>query len=258
MTKVKIGISRLSICPIRAKPDDRAEMVSQLLFGERVHVLDQKNNWIKVKCTYDGYEGWMDSKQITEISIDNPESSAVALEISEAIFCDGDSTYITLGAELPLYDGMTAEINEQKYRYSGQAVNPTEYNASYLMIEKLAKKLMNTPYLWGGRSPFGIDCSGFTQLIFKCIGVKLSRDSIDQAKQGETVDFVELAAPGDLAFFTKKSSKISHVGILLDDGKIVHASGRVRIDSYDHYGIFNQELEEYTHRLKIIKRFIKN
>lgn len=254
------GISRLSVCPIRSKPDDTAEMVSQLLFGEVVEILDTyRSNWILVKCMHDGYEGWMDTKQIEPISeeiIDGSYSDYLCLDISEPIFCDGDSTYITLGAVLPYFDGMTAKVNQKKYRFSGQVISPPTIIPSYLYIEKLARKLMNAPYLWGGRSPFGIDCSGFTQLIYKCIGIALLRDSKDQATQGDIVHFVSQVMPGDLAFFSKSTEHITHVGIIMDSNKIVHASGRVRVDTIDHYGIFNNEIQEYTHRLKIIKRLI--
>jgi cell wall-associated NlpC family hydrolase len=115
---------------------------------------------------------------------------------------------------------------------------------------------MNAPYMWGGRSPFGIDCSGFTQLIFKCLGIALLRDSKDQARQGEVVHFISQIKPGDLAFFSKNTDQVTHVGIVMEDFKIIHASGRVRIDTIDHYGIFNNEIQEYTHRLKIIKRLL--
>lgn len=235
-------------------------MVSQLLFGELVEVLDiYKSNWLLIKCLHDGYEGWMDTKQIeyiTEPHHENQSQNFLCIDSSGAIFCDGDSTYITLGANLPLFDGMTAQINKRKYRFSGHVISPETIVPSYLYIEKLARKLMNAPYLWGGRSPFGIDCSGFTQLIFKCLGIPLLRDSKDQATQGEVVHFISQINPGDLAFFSKNTEHITHVGIIMEDFKIIHSSGRVRIDTIDHYGIFNNDIQEYTHRLKIIKRLL--
>jgi len=246
------------VCPIRLKPNDASEMVSQLLFGERVEITDKhKSNWVKVRCLNDNYTGWMDPKQL--LSIDEPSEgkSAVALEMSQPIWCDGFSTYITIGAELPDYDGMTAKIDRYSYRYSGQALDLDHVNRSTLFLEKLVKKWLNAPYLWGGRSPFGVDCSGFTQVIYKCLGFQLNRDSSQQAEQGQTIDFISQAGIGDLAFFSKESDKITHVGIMFDANKIIHASGSVRIDTVDHYGIFNEELQEYTHRLKIIKRNIE-
>ena len=251
---MKCAINRLSVCPIRAKPNDTSEMVSQLLFGERVEILEKyKSNWIKIKCVNDDYMGWMDPKQLMTIPEDDIPV-AIALEMSQPIWCDGLSTYITIGAELPLYDGMTSKIAGHTYRYSGQAIQLDQLNRSSLYLDKLVKKWLNAPYLWGGRSPFGVDCSGFTQVVYKCMGFNLMRDSSQQAQQGDTVDFIEQAQVGDVAFFSKSTDQITHVGIILEGQKIIHASGSVRIDTIDHYGIYNDELDQYTHRLKIIKR----
>jgi gamma-D-glutamyl-L-lysine dipeptidyl-peptidase len=247
------------VCAIRSKPDGGSEMISQLLFGEQVSILDKyKGNWLLVACAFDGFEGWMDSKQIDILTSDIPYAGDryICYDIAEAIFCDGDSTYITLGAELPIFDGMTAKINERKYRFSGQVIMPTGIEANFINIEKLSRKLMNAPHLRGGRSPFGIDCSGFTQLIFKCLGIALHRSAQEQALQGDTIDFISQIQAGDLAFFSRDSDKITHVGIIMDSAKIIHAYGRVRIDTIDHYGIFNDEIQEYTHRLKIVKRLL--
>ncbi len=246
----------LTVCPLRAKPDDASEMITQLLFGESATVLQQhKKNWTKIKLDYDGYEGWIDTKQLTKIKERKSVGSAYSLELFDTIFADKKSTWITMGAELPAYDGMISKLAEVNYRFSGQAIKSEDMHVDGELIEKLARRLINTPYLWGGRTPLGIDCSGFTQLIYKCAGLAILRDAQDQATQGETIDFVTVAQPGDLAFFTKATEKITHVGIILPDMQIIHASGHVRIDAMDHYGIYNREIEEYTHRLKIIKRY---
>lgn len=251
---MKCAISRLSVCPIRSKPNDAAEMVSQLLFGERVEIVERyKSNWLRVRCLNDDYLGWMDPKQLINIE-EEYAPTAIALEMSQPIWCDGLSTYITIGAELPHYDGITAKIAGHNYRYSGQAIQSDQFNKSSVYLEKLVRKWLNTPYLWGGRSPFGVDCSGFTQVVFKCLGFDLLRDSSQQVEQGATVDFIEQVQVGDLAFFTKDTDRITHVGIILEGKQVIHASGAVRIDSIDHYGIYNSEIDQYTHRLKIIKR----
>lgn len=247
------------MCPIRSKPDQASPMVSQLLFGEQVHILDKyKGGWLLVSCDYDGCEGWMDANQLNlntaEYATDRDRY--ICYDIAEAIFCDGDSTYITLGAELPEFDGMTARVNDRAYRFSGQVIMPEALEASFVNIEKLSRKLMNAPFLTGGRSPFGIDEAGFTQLIFKCLGIPLKRSAQEQAAQGDTVDFISQIQPGDLAFFSTDTNQISHVGIIMDAMSIIHAHGRVRIDTVDHYGIFNNEIQEYTHRLKIVKRLL--
>ena len=204
---MKCAISRLSVCPIRSKPNDTAEMVSQLLVGERVEIIERyKSNWWRVRCLNDDYMGWMDPKQLVRI----PEEdipAAIALEMSQPIWCDGLSTYITIGAELLHYDGMTAKIAGHNYRYSGQAIQSHQVNRSSVYLEKLVRKWLNTPYLWGGRSPFGIDCSGFTQVVFKCLGYSLLRDSSQQVEQGETVDFIEQAQVGDCLLYTSPSPR---------------------------------------------------
>ncbi|MEL6390739.1 MAG: C40 family peptidase, partial [Bacteroidota bacterium] len=206
-----------------------------------------------VVTTYDKYRGWMDQKQLIPCHA-NRENHTCSLDLSQPIFLDSDSTMITMGATLPDYDGIGGVIGGKSYRYSGQ-VNSRQTDPKDEFVIKLAKKLLNAPYLWGGRTPYGIDCSGFTQLIYKCLGIRISRDSSMQALEGEHIDFVNAANVGDLAFFSKETDRITHVGMLLTDQKIIHASGHVRIDTVDHYGIYNSDLNEYTHRLKIIKRF---
>ncbi len=246
----------LTVCPLRAKPDDSSEMVSQLLFGECAEVIGQyKHNWTQIKCEYDGYVGWIDTKQIIPEKERTNGDTALGFEIIENVFGDEYSTWITLGGELADFDGILGKVGGKVFRYSGQVLKVDQLEANGELIEKIARRLLNAPYLWGGRTPLGIDCSGFTQLIYKCIGIPLLRDSVDQATAGQTIDFVSASLPGDLAFFTQSTDKISHVGIVLPDMHIIHASGKVRIDKMDHYGIFNGDIQEYTHRLKIIKRY---
>lgn len=250
--------TRLSVVPIRLKPDETSEQVTQLLFGEQAGILEmRKDSWAKVQLVQDGYIGWLDSKMVITSPIkSNGSTDFICLDLFGQAFSDEHSTWITLGAHLPAYDGMMSTMGDDKFRYSGQAVRQSDLEPSVERIERLSKKLLNTPYLWGGRTPLGIDCSGYTQLIYKCCGITIDRDAKDQALQGTMVDFVSESQVGDLAFFCKKSEKITHVGIILPNQRVIHASGKVRIDKIDHYGIFNEEMQEYTHRLKIIRRFI--
>lgn len=251
-----IYTTRLSICPIRLKPSDSALMISQLLFGEEVELLqNKKGSWSQVKCASDGLIGWIDSKQLIKLETPSQQKSIV-VDLVESVFADSNSTSCTMGAELPDYDGMTCRINGKKYRYSGSAVNKETLVPNLDSIEKVARRFLNTPFLQGGRSPFGLDSSGYTQLVFKCCGIELPRHVEDQAMSGETIDFMASAQLGDIGYFTTDSERISHAGIILQNNHIIHPYGYVRIDKLDHYGIYNVDISQYTHRLKIIKRYL--
>ena len=259
---MQYGICPLSVAPLRAKPADSSEMVSQLLFGELVEIIDKQGSWIKVICLWDDYEGWMDVKQIepilTEVYENYKSNSFYSLELIQPAAGHNHYLPITIGAALPDFDGINFQLNKNKYTFSGQAINPFSLEASPELICKIGRKFLYAPYLWGGRSPFGIDCSGLTQVVYKLAGIKLPRDSSLQVEGGKTINIIDEAQPGDLAFFENKKGNITHVGILFADRKILHASGRVRFDDIDHVGIHNKEIGAYTHKLRIIKRFISD
>ncbi len=255
---MKFGICPLSMAPIRAKSSDKSEMVSQLLFGETFEILKKKGSWLNIRCILDDYEGWMDAKQAFPIDKKdiNPDA-AYSLELAQGAMTSSHYIPIMMGSTLPKFDGMHFQFNGQRYNFSGQAVNPKETKVSTEQLIKITRKYLYAPYLWGGRTPFGIDCSGFTQVIYKMMGISLQRDASQQVKQGKVVDFVEEAQIGDLAFFENKKGKIVHVGIVLPEQKIIHASGQVRIDELDHQGIFNVAARKYSHQLRVIKRVRK-
>lgn len=255
------GICPLSVVPVRSASSDTSEMVSQLLFGEMVQVLERKGkNWSKVRCTWDNYIGWVDSKQIKPITVAEFETYqknfACSIELVQNAMTDEHYVPVTIGASLPKYDGLRFSLNGTNFNFSGQAIISSEVKPSAELLIKIARRYLYAPYLWGGRSPFGIDCSGFTQVIFKMLGIPIPRDASQQVEVGEMVDFVEQAQAGDLAFFENRKGNISHVGLLLDDGKIIHAAGQVRIDKIDHFGIFNVDTEKYTHKLRVTKRML--
>jgi hypothetical protein len=244
--------------PIRAQSNHKSEQVSQLLFGETCTVWEKSKEWRKISCDFDEYEGWVLAAQIRDLGAKEINSAlqniGIALDIASTANSSDNSVPIVIGSSLPQFDGINFRIGKEKFIYNGQSIQPDQ-QLHVTLIEKIALKYLNAPYLWGGRSPFGIDCSGFSQVVFKCVGISLKRDAWQQAEEGLVIDFVESAAIGDLAFFHNDEGKIIHVGIVLKENKIIHASGKVRIDTLDHYGIFNAETKKYSHQLKIIKRY---
>ena len=251
------GICNLAIIPLRFEPSDRSEIVSQVLFGEHFEILEQLKQWSRIKMQYDNYEGWVDSKQYQLIS----ESSFNQLS-EDAIILNADLIeYITApnNALIPIPLGSSVsflnynEINISNFDFEGtkiSGIKPKEHliNSSFLYL--------NAPYLWGGKTPFGIDCSGFTQMVYKLNGYKLLRDASQQSTQGEALSFIEESEPGDLAFFDNEEGNIIHVGIIMADNYIIHASGKVRIDRIDHLGIFNADTNKHTHKLRVIKKIV--
>lgn len=254
------AVCPLSSIPVRAEPSDKSEMVTQVLFGEIVHVLETTEKWTKIRCDWDHYIGWVDPKQLQMIGptdlVAFKNDLACSIEIMHAAFAEAKSMIILLGSKLPDYDGMSFEFVGEQWSFSGQVVQPKQLESTGERLIKIARKYLYTPYLWGGRSPMGIDCSGLTQVCYGILGINLPRDARQQVEEGEIVDFVAEAKPGDLAYFENEEGDIIHVGIVMPDLEILHASGRVRIDRLDHQGIYNLEMRKYTHWLRVIKRVI--
>ncbi len=254
---MSFGICTLSVIPCRAEGNDRAEIVTQLLFGEHYTVLEEEAKWVKIKIAFDNYEAWICRKQFTEITSQefddlNLNDFDLAGEyFGEITNSKNERQVIPLGSTLPYLHNNKLKIRANSYQYKGKVATK-----EFSKIEEIALIYLNTPYLWGGKSPFGIDCSGFSQMVYKLCGIKLPRDAYQQAELGETVNFVANAKVGDLAFFDNSEGHITHVGIVLENDKIIHASGKVRIDMLDHNGIYNEELKSYTHKLRIIKSLV--
>lgn len=252
------GICTHTIVPIRKDPVHQAEIVSQLLFGEVYTIEKKQSDWYYIQCAYDQYNGWIHHLQHTEASEKDfkavTESTVtIAYETSSQATSGFESLNLVCGSTLPYYDGLNLRIGKEKYIYNGQAI-PAKSISKNQAIEKIALRYLHAPYLWGGRSPFGIDCSGFTQLVYKFLSIPLWRDAYLQATQGTALNFLEECEPGDLAFFGNEEGRITHVGIILKEGKIIHASGKVRIDKIDHFGIYNSDSKKYTHQLKSLRR----
>ncbi len=258
---MEFGVCILSIVPIRVEPSNKSEMVTQILFGELLSIIDEYKDWYKVRLEYDNYEGWVNKLQICEISQNefqklNSEENKVTLDLIQKIKNNSlnKSFSIVIGSNIPPLNNSTFKINDEEYYFDG-AISGSNKQEKSKIIE-YAQLFLNTPYLWGGRTPFGIDCSGFTQICYKLCGIKLMRDASQQASQGETINFISDATPGDLLFFDNEVGDIIHSGILLPDNKVIHASGKVKIDDIDHHGIFNYESQRYSHKLRLIKKII--
>ena len=253
------GICNLSIVPLRIEASDASEMVSQVLFGEEFTILEKSKKWSKIRLSYDDYEGYIDNKQFIEIDANTFENLATSKNFysSEIIdFITNDENHLStipIGSRLPFYQNQQFKIGETDFRYEG-AVYSEKLNKAEIV--RKAFQFLNTPYLWGGKTPFGIDCSGFTQLVYKLCGYSLLRDAKDQATQGEVLSFIEESEPGDLAFFDNEEGIITHVGIIMNDYNIIHAHGKVRIDTLDHSGIYNIDTKMHTHKLRVIKKII--
>jgi cell wall-associated NlpC family hydrolase len=236
-------LTSVAVAPLRKEPTDRSEMVSQALYGEELEVLEQNEKWALVRLIRDGYEGWIDRKQMEQFNV----SSAQRLLKGILTSCQlADSTTIWLPA---------GALVSEDVIVSGALV---DFHGSAEDIARCAREFLNAPYLWGGRTIMGIDCSGFTQQVMALNGIQLPRDAYQQAELGETVSFLEETQTGDLAFFDNAEGRIIHVGLILRDasqqGLVIHASGKVRIDIIDHQGIYNRDSGQYTHQLRIVKR----
>lgn len=257
------GISTLSIIPGRAEPADSAEQVTQLLFGEFYEVKEARKNWLRIVTALDDYACWIDKKQHSKIDekfvlrLAKQKFIPVCLEAAALVenLSRGESYPILAGSSLPFYSDGKFKIGSHEYAFDGQVQVKAEKKRVDLVVQH-AFMYMHTPYLWGGRQPFGIDCSGLVQVCYKMIGVNIPRDAYQQATLGHSLSFIEEAEPGDLAFFDNAEGRIIHVGIMLENNHIIHASGKVRIDRIDHQGIFNNDLNDYSHRLRIIKRIV--
>ena len=267
---MEFGICLQSVIPVRAVPSHKSEMVTQILFGELYRVFKKDKEWLMVELSYDNYTGWIHAMQFNPldekeyIRLFNLEPS-VSIDLVQLLSNDTRQTVfpILLGSSLPGFDGRPFSIGREVFSFDGliadtrlfeTAITPRERRIAKQSVTDDAMLFLNAPYLWGGRTPFGIDCSGFVQLVFKLKKIKLLRDAAQQATQGEPLNFVTEAESGDLAFFDNPEGDITHVGIFLDRNRIIHASGRVRIDIIDHVGIYNEEEQRYTHNLRIMKR----
>jgi len=242
--------------PLRSAPSHKSEMLSQILFGEKYTIVDKSGKWLKIETLFDKCQGWIDMDHL-QFSEDNEGAESKVL--NRSLLCyKHDHTKLVLepGCEVinPDFVDHTFTIGKNIYKTC------SEFSDSYIStndsIGDTGMKFINSPYIWGGRIPSGIDCSGFTQLVYKIHGIPIPRDSRQQVETGNNIDFIDETKSGDLVFFDDERGCITHVGMILSRGLVIHASGRVRIDSIDHNGIFKLEIGGYSHKLRTIRRIL--
>lgn len=257
---MQFGICNLSVIPVRKSPEHSSEMLTQLLFGESFDIIESEENWVLILTHYENYSGWIHHLQF--LALDNQtfeeykNKPKVLTSGSESCLTETSSKkqiHLLLGSTIPLPDDERFSIGNEEYIFKGNYFTPENKKEE---IVKYALLFLNAPYLWGGRTQLGIDCSGFTQMVYKLAGFFLPRDASQQSEIGENLSFLSEAEPGDLVFFDNESGSITHVGIIYDQQHLIHASGCVRTDTIDHYGIYNADMRKYTHSLRLIKKIV--
>lgn len=253
---MEIYICENVFVPLRSGPSHKSEMLSQVLFGESYRIIDQAGKWIKIETSFDNYHGWIDLDHLQHSPVLKKEKSYV---LNRSMKCHkNDDTKLILepGSEIFNPDFKTKTFMTGKTVFRASDNFSEQFITTSESLSDTALRFINSPYIWGGRIPSGIDCSGLTQLVYKIHGIPIPRDSWQQAETGDPISFINDAMPGDLVFFDNDTGKISHVGMILAAGLVIHASGRVRIDNIDHQGIFKPEIGGYSHKLRLIKRII--
>ena len=252
---MEYAICTVTAAGVRKEPGHKAEMVNQLLFGETMEVLEAKEEWFKIRSMYDNYEGWLTYHLINEIDekTATQESNHIATHHLNPVTTSNDVMFATIGSPLTGYNSETKKLWDNGYEYHGHFRDITE-PVSEELFKEIIGLWLNAPYLWGGKTFMGVDCSGFVQMVYKLMGIKLKRDAYQQAEQGSDVELSNLKE-GDLAFFHNENGRVTHVGIILNNNKIIHASGKVRIDKLGEQGIINSETGKRTHLLYSIKRY---
>ncbi|MFA5419052.1 MAG: C40 family peptidase [Bacteroidales bacterium] len=256
------GICNQSFAPLRKQPGDNYEMINQLIYGDLLHIKAKVNSWLLIETVHDTYEGWVDIKQVKQLTkdqyqqlTDSPKARVSSIAATALVNYATVPLHLSLGSTLYQLHNNTFNNMEGAATFSGELLTLNSKPDGH-KIALDANRYLNAPYLWGGRSVWGIDCSGLVQMSYLLNGISLPRDAADQAQKGEIVHFIHEIKAGDLAFFDNEEGKIVHVGLILPNKSIIHASGNVHIDSIDHQGIYQPQTHYYSHKLRLIKRII--
>tara|TARA_B110000263_G_C15284776_1_gene500170 strand:- start:697 stop:1449 length:753 start_codon:yes stop_codon:yes gene_type:complete len=248
---LEFGICNLGIIPLRKEPNHKSELISEILYGETFTITQASIDWIKISLSWDDYEGWINKNQFQILSFNdfkkvNTENPKYVTNLFEYISLENSQLF-------PICIG--SNVSASKFlNHNHKWIESRSNTSTRELIIKTTFRYLHTPYLWGGKSPFGIDCSGLAQMVYKINGIKIKRDAWQQAEQGITLSFIDESEQGDLAFFDDEEGGIIHVGILLKNNRIIHSHGKVRVDKIDQTGIFNSEKNTYSHKLRIIKK----
>lgn len=261
MEEIDYGVCRLSVVSVRQDHAHQAEQVTQLLFGDHYTVIGRSadEKWLRIRIYFDDYEGWIDARQHHSIAREyfdhiNHADFKITTDVTSTMLYNKAPQMVLIGSIIPISSSELFKMEEQ-FAFNGEAKNVGQ-RREFEFLRSIAQKYLNSPYQWGGKSPFGIDCSGFVQMVFKISGYRLLRDASQQANLGKAVESLAVSRPGDLAFFENEQGKVTHTGILTADKKIIHASGKVRIDSITEEGIQHAESKLITHRLSAIRRIL--
>jgi hypothetical protein len=249
---MQYGLCYLSVVALRSEASDTSELISQVLYGDYFKVLEHRKSWSRIRLGFDKYEGWIDNKQFLFID----ELEYKDLHKSDPLMSTDLVDFITNQKQQlhPILLGSTLNgLSYLKHAFEGEKSVGTKEKSKLIDTAVL---YLNTPYLWGGKTPFGIDCSGLVQMVYKLNGFKILRDASQQATQGDALSFIEESEPGDLAFFDNNEGEIIHVGMIMEDHHIIHAHGKVRIDLLDQSGIYNVDTKTHSHKLRVIKKII--
>ncbi|MFO7924751.1 MAG: C40 family peptidase [Bacteroidales bacterium] len=258
------ALSVLPVVPLRSGPSEKDEMTSQVLFGELVIIMEKQQKWSFVEICHDGYQGWLYNPMVHHVNeetalqlLSSPPQILGSLLLSVSDVNGRQPFYIPAGSSLYGYKHASNSFHFNGFNFSCLQ-EPLFYQQEDIRenISQAVRTFINIPYLWGGKNPFGMDCSGLTQIVMKIFGRSIPRDSKQQVKAGSAVNFINEARPGDLAFFDNEEGEIIHTGIITGQQEIVHASGHVRTDRIDHQGIYNSALKQYTHKLRVIRNII--